>query len=198
MEISSQERTGNSGASAHNHSASHSDISNSPQLRSKIFTDNLSSAFLSSLGANLRIPDSDLLPSPLSTPPSLRASADLATALPPPSPLAFASMPPDDEVVPAPEQPSQQSGDAPSTDPLDGVPPLTTYVAESAEDKVAALKLVTDSIAQQRQMASRILISHPLNIAVFGAILALAAQWFYKGIIFDFFFLHWGRGAKLL
>lgn len=86
-------------------------------------------------------------------------------------------MPPDDEVVSAPEQTTQRAEDAPPRDHLEGVPPLSTYVAESAEDKVAALKLIADSIAQQRQMASRILISHPVNLAVFGVVLAVAAQW---------------------
>lgn len=43
-----------------------------------------------------------------------------------------------------------------------------------------ALKLVADSVAQQRQTASRILIFHPINMAVFAAVIALMIQWLYK------------------
>lgn len=93
-------------------------------------------------------------------------------------------MPPDDEVVPSGPAPATESKDVRSPDapkdPFEGVPALTTFVAESADDKTAALKLVADSIAQQRQMAGRILTTHPLNVAVFGAVLALVARLIYN------------------
>lgn len=66
--------------------------------------------------------------------------------------------------------------EAPPNDRLAGIPELTTFTAESEDDKVAALKLVADSVAQQRQMASRILIFNPLNLAILAVILAVAAQ----------------------
>jgi len=99
-------------------------------------------------------------------------------------------MPPDDGTAAAPDpaaspsSPEQQqvvndanNGSADSK--FAGVPPLKTYVADSDADKIAALKLVADSIAQQRQAASRVLVSHPLNVAVFGIVLAIVGRWLY-------------------
>lgn len=48
---------------------------------------------------------------------------------------------------------------------LDDIPPLTLGVLSERTSKVDALKLVADSIAQQRQISSRSLVSHPLNLA---------------------------------
>lgn len=58
---------------------------------------------------------------------------------------------------------------------LADVPPLSIGVLTEYDDKVEALKLIADSIAQQRQMASLHLIFHPYCIpfAAFGA----AAAW---------------------
>lgn len=64
--------------------------------------------------------------------------------------------------------------------PLDGVPTLVTTTLTAEEDKVAALKLVADSIAQQRQYASRLLIFHPVIIAVYIGILAVINQYLWK------------------
>ncbi|KAL9078676.1 MAG: hypothetical protein Q9157_002404 [Trypethelium eluteriae] len=94
------------------------------------------------------------------------------SSLPPPSPLASALAAPEEDY-------RSTTTPEPSTiavDPLVGVPPLTTALAKSSEDKLAALKLVADSVAQQRQFASRILIFHPLNLALFGTCLAVIAQ----------------------
>jgi len=74
----------------------------------------------------------------------------------------------------APAAPTDTPAAAP--DPLAGVPALTTYVADDAPDRVAALKLVADSVAQQRQAASRALLSHPANVGAFGLVLAAVAQ----------------------
>ncbi|KAF1348985.1 hypothetical protein BDV97DRAFT_354767 [Delphinella strobiligena] len=133
-----------------------------------------SAAFLSSLRTNLRLQASPP-PSPMSTPPSMRASATSLTGVPEPSPLAG-----DLAALTPPQTP---------TNPLEGGPDLSTYVTEDEEEKVAALKLVADSIAQMRQTASRILIFHPLNIAIFTALLALVCNYLYKsrsdiGIVF--------------
>ena len=67
-----------------------------------------------------------------------------------------------------------------SSDPLADVPPLTTTILTSEEDKIAALKLVADSIAQQRQFASRAVIFHPITIAVYIVIVATVSQFIYK------------------
>lgn len=65
-------------------------------------------------------------------------------------------------------------------DPLADVPPLTTYLVESREDKIAALQLVADSIAQQRQLAARILIFHPLVLSIYAAVLAITVRVLYR------------------
>jgi len=82
----------------------------------------------------------------------------------------------DDSAAPPPATSPAAPAAAPAADPLAGVPALTTAVAEAADDRVAALKLVADSVAQQRQAASRILLSHPVNVGAFGVVLAVVAQ----------------------
>jgi ribosomal protein S18 acetylase RimI-like enzyme len=123
-------------------------------------------AFLSSLGANLRITDDDLLPSP-----ALRPTFDIHHNLPPPSPLTSAIMT-DDELSPI-------SADG-ERDPLDGIPPLVTETATGEDDVVAALKLVADSVAQQRNVAARVLIFHPLNLAIFTILMGVFMQYLYS------------------
>ncbi|KAL2356715.1 hypothetical protein BJ546DRAFT_825670, partial [Cryomyces antarcticus] len=122
-----------------------------------------SAAFFSSLRSNLALSSSPLPPSPMSTPPSMQGSA---SSLPPPSPSAHATFPPANE--------------PPDNDPLAGIPELTTYAATSEEDRLAALKLIADAVAQQRQVAGRILVFNPINLAIYGAVLAAVAQFLYK------------------
>ncbi|KAK0382891.1 hypothetical protein NLU13_8807 [Sarocladium strictum] len=57
--------------------------------------------------------------------------------------------------------------------PIGSLPPLTTEIVETSLDKQAALKLVADSIAQQRQLASYYLITRPLHISVLIASYAI-------------------------
>lgn len=64
-------------------------------------------------------------------------------------------------------------------DLLASLPPLTTTILTTPTDQIAALKLVADSIAQQRQFASRALILHPATIAAYLAMAALTAQLLY-------------------
>jgi GNAT superfamily N-acetyltransferase len=64
--------------------------------------------------------------------------------------------------------------------PLAGIPDLKTYVAETEEEKLAALKLVADGIAQTRQTANRILMFHPVNFGIFLAFIAFIAQYLYR------------------
>ena len=61
------------------------------------------------------------------------------------------------------------------------VPELTTYPASSEEDKIAALRLIADSVARQRQLASKTVIFHPIVVAGGVLILAIVAQLLYKG-----------------
>lgn len=65
----------------------------------------------------------------------------------------------------------------PHEDPLEGVPELKTYMTTDDDEKVAALKLVADSIAQMRQIANQSLISNPINLAIGVALMALLARW---------------------
>jgi len=67
-----------------------------------------------------------------------------------------------------------------ATNPLDEIPPLTTAALTAEEDKVAALKLIADSIAQQRQFASRAIIFHPITLAAYIAVIALLNQLLWK------------------
>ena len=78
----------------------------------------------------------------------------------------------------SPKQPAAE--DVP-VNPLAGIPELTTYAATSEDDRAAGLKLVADSVAQQRHVASRILALHPACMALFSVILAIVTQWLYKG-----------------
>ncbi|KAF4451510.1 gnat family [Fusarium austroafricanum] len=53
-------------------------------------------------------------------------------------------------------------------------PPLAIEILTNPKEKKDALKLVVDSVAQQRQTASRAIIFHPIALAVFSAVLAVA------------------------
>ena len=61
------------------------------------------------------------------------------------------------------------------------VPPLSTEPAVSEDDKVEALKLIADSVAQQRQFASRAVILHPGVLCLLVLAFGLIYQYFYKG-----------------
>lgn len=68
-----------------------------------------------------------------------------------------------------------------SNDLLASAPSLTTYTATSEEDQILALRLVADSVAQQRQYAAKSVIFHPAVVAGWIAVLAVIAQFLYKG-----------------
>ncbi len=71
-----------------------------------------------------------------------------------------------------PVSPSPLSS-APTQADLDSdIPPLSLEILTDRTDKAAALKLVADSIAQQRQAAAFHLVFHPLLVAVLAAALA--------------------------
>ncbi|KAJ9148914.1 Acetyltransferase [Pleurostoma richardsiae] len=121
-----------------------------------------SAAFFTFLRANLALPSSPMS-SNVSTP-LLEPSAAPAT-LPPPSPSPLAN------------------SHTPAAPNLDDIPPLSLDVLTAREDKVAALRLVADSVAQQRQRASLALVFHPLCLAALATGLALAYQfaWVRRG-----------------
>ncbi|KAG0652719.1 hypothetical protein D0Z07_0340 [Hyphodiscus hymeniophilus] len=116
-----------------------------------------SAAFFSFLRANLVLPPSTL--NSTSSTPLLDPSS--SGTLPPLHPSSLATMTSIDDV----SHPTNHLADIPPSQP-DPSPPT--------------LKLVADSIAQQRQAASRAMIFHPLTIAVYIAIVALTSQFIYK------------------
>ncbi|OXV10807.1 hypothetical protein Egran_01432 [Elaphomyces granulatus] len=59
------------------------------------------------------------------------------------------------------------------------IPPLTTSVADREAEQVDALRLIADSVAQQRQTASRAIISHPVVLTAVIAILAIISQYLF-------------------
>lgn len=77
----------------------------------------------------------------------------------------------DAEVMPS------SKASAPVQAPATQLPQLSTYTAESEADRIDGLNLIADSVAQQRQVASKMLILHPINLAVLGVIMAMVAQY---------------------
>jgi ribosomal protein S18 acetylase RimI-like enzyme len=65
----------------------------------------------------------------------------------------------------------------PAEDPMAGVPELRSYVTEDQDEKIDALKLVADSVAQMRQLANSALIFHRLNMAIAVAVISLLARY---------------------
>lgn len=68
------------------------------------------------------------------------------------------------------------AGGATDNDADADIPPLSLDVLTTKSDKAAALKLVADSIAQQRQQASLNLVSHPLCLAGLACVAAAACR----------------------
>jgi ribosomal protein S18 acetylase RimI-like enzyme len=68
-----------------------------------------------------------------------------------------------------------------ASSPLDGLPDLTTTPAVSEDDKIEALHLIADSVAQQRQLASTAMIFHPFTLSALILFFGLAYQYLYHG-----------------
>jgi len=94
------------------------------------------------------------------------------------------SLTPNNSQILPPPSPSPLSTSEPltTTPDLSSVPPLTTSVLTDPEDRILALKLVADSVAQQRQTASRAVIFHPVFAAIWVVVNALVFQWLYKNL----------------
>src|SRR5512140_2420975 len=76
----------------------------------------------------------------------------------------------------APPSPSPLAANPPLT-ALDDIPPLSLDVLTNHDEKVNALRLVADSVAQQRQQASYTLVTNPILLGVLGLLLAGAYQY---------------------
>lgn len=85
--------------------------------------------------------------------------------LPPPSPAPLAA--------------ADAADAAPSPVP-DDLPPLEIGVLREDVDKLDAFNLVTDSVAQQRQLASLYLVFHPLLLVLLTASLGAAFQYSWR------------------
>lgn len=109
-----------------------------------------STVFFTFLRANLVVN-----PSPISTPYLGPASS---RRMPPPSPSLLVTMEPPSDPVP------------------DDLPPLSVSVLDGKSDKVDALKLIADSVAQQRQSASRHMVFHPYLLAILALALGIAYE----------------------
>ncbi|KAL7627685.1 hypothetical protein AAE478_001879 [Parahypoxylon ruwenzoriense] len=98
--------------------------------------------------------------------PSAMSTPDMEPApshtLPPPSPSPLATADPPSNPVP------------------DDLPPLSVCILDSETDKVDALNLVADSIAQQRQSSSYYLVFHPYLLAILAVGLAIAYQYSWR------------------
>lgn len=60
------------------------------------------------------------------------------------------------------------------------IPELSTYVATDAQDVMDAHRLVADSVAQQRQLAARAVIFHPVWLAAMLAVFAVVYKVLYQ------------------
>jgi ribosomal protein S18 acetylase RimI-like enzyme len=107
--------------------------------------------------------------------------ASSTSSLPPPSPSPLAQ--------PPKFSPKSQGQAADETqqppDPLADIPDLSTTKAETDDDRAAGLRLVADSVAQQRQQAARAVIFHPLSLSAVVALLAMVINILYKGNLSD-------------
>ncbi|CAN8102166.1 unnamed protein product [Discula destructiva] len=119
-----------------------------------------STAFFHFLRANLALQPSAM-------------SSNVSTPLLEPQGLTLGPSPLARQVTSAARPVTPPAADDQATAALDDdIPPLSLDLLTSREDKVDALKLIADSIAQQRQRAAYSLILHPLPLA--GLALALA------------------------
>ncbi|EXJ84163.1 hypothetical protein A1O3_04830 [Capronia epimyces CBS 606.96] len=102
-----------------------------------------------------------------------------SSSLPPPSPSPLAQI---SEFA----QDSASIDSRPEHPSLASIPELTTKPAVSEDDKVEALHLLADSVAQQRQLASSAVIFHPFTLSMTALLFGLVYQKLYKGSPSDY------------
>lgn len=66
-----------------------------------------------------------------------------------------------------------------TTEPTNSIPELSTYVATDADEILSAHRLVADSVAQQRQIAGRAIIFHPVWLGAMVAVIAVVYKMLY-------------------
>lgn len=145
-------------------------------------------AFLSSLHSNIFIE----LDSPVSTPNSLYPTC--TETLPSPFTSSMSSLtdadvaPPASLKIPDPattESSTEGAATKPPTVDEDGIPILSTFPADDDDARAEGLHIIADSVAQQRNIASRSIIFHPITFAVFAAVVAVLKQLFYDSATTD-------------
>ncbi|GLI80461.1 hypothetical protein PoHVEF18_008816 [Penicillium ochrochloron] len=67
----------------------------------------------------------------------------------------------------------------PTTEAPTAIPELSTYVATDADEILAAHRLIADSVAQQRQLAARAVIFHPVWLGAMAAVFAVVYKLLY-------------------
>ncbi|KAL1855422.1 dynein heavy chain [Paecilomyces lecythidis] len=131
-------------------------------------------AFLSSLRANLQISSrEDLYHS--STPPSVTNTPD---ALCPVVSIPSQSLP-----SPSPFLISKDIPDVPSIEPDIQPPPSSLYSIQTAgteDEKTGALRLIADSVLEQRFVAARALFLHPVILCLILLVHAVVARWLFR------------------
>ncbi|KAB8260304.1 hypothetical protein BDV32DRAFT_149530 [Aspergillus pseudonomiae] len=68
----------------------------------------------------------------------------------------------------------------PSNNPNQNLPHLTTTLAHTIPEEITSLHLISDSIAQQRQTASRAILFHPLTLTLLTLTILLLSQHLYQ------------------
>ncbi|KAL9628109.1 MAG: hypothetical protein Q9164_007390, partial [Protoblastenia rupestris] len=133
-------------------------------------------AFLTTLRSNLHLSTSSILspsqPSSAISTPTTPAFSAAALQYPAPSHLSISTS----DSLPLNLLPAAMT----TTTPLvqDEIPELTYNIApaEPADDRIEALKLIADSVAQQRQAASKAVIIHPATLSATVALTAIMAR----------------------
>ncbi|KAH7626341.1 hypothetical protein B0T09DRAFT_272142, partial [Sordaria sp. MPI-SDFR-AT-0083] len=142
-----------------------------------------SAAFFTFLRANLVLPHSGLSSNPST--PYLEP-----TYVPPPLPQKLSRTPSSSSsstsstksksrvksTIMSTSTPPTTTGSGAAVENLDDIPPLTLDILTTRPAKTDALKLIADSIAQQRQQASYHLITHPACLAILFASLGIVYQ----------------------
>ncbi len=145
-------------------------------------------AFLNSLRANLALATSldPLYSSPASSTAHLPISASPPFESLPSTPNSFhpSNLPPITSASPTETcllPPPEPSSFSTTTNNNDLLSPITTTQALDPETQTTALDLISDSVAQQRQVASNAVIFNPITLVLYIAIVAIIHRTFYRG-----------------
>jgi len=79
-----------------------------------------------------------------------------------------------------PVSPSPLSATTIVEDPLTDIPPLTTSILTDPDDRVDGVKLIADSIAQQRQSSASTILFSPVTIGLWVISIGVLYQYMYK------------------